>query len=54
MSLTNVLLVIDTPKDDQDLAAMNLTLTEIARYPRPDGESALVVYRVTPPPSPLP
>lgn len=54
MSLTNVLLVIDTPKDDQDLAAMNLTLTEIARYPRPGGESALVVYRVTPPPSPLP
>jgi len=48
MPLTESLLIIDTPKDDQELAGLGLTLKEIARYPRPGGESALVVYRVTP------
>ncbi|MBM4424194.1 MAG: hypothetical protein FJ030_12535 [Chloroflexi bacterium] len=48
MSLSGVLLVIDTPKDDSDLAEKGWALTELARYPRPGGESALVVYRVEP------
>ncbi|MEK9164058.1 MAG: hypothetical protein AAB342_01755, partial [Chloroflexota bacterium] len=48
MSLAGSLLIIDTPKDDQDVAALNLDLIEMTRYPRPGGESALVVYRVKP------
>ncbi len=48
MSLAGSLLIIDTPKDDQDLAALNLDLIEMTRYPRPGGESALVVYRESP------
>jgi hypothetical protein len=46
--LEGVLLVIDTPKDDQELAGLGLSLKEVARYPRPDNESALVVYRLGP------
>lgn len=48
MSLEGITLVIDTPKDDQELSAKGWKLVEIARYPRPGGESALVVYRVNP------
>lgn len=48
MSLDNVLLVIDLPKDNQQLAGLPFSLVEISRYPRPGGESALVLYRVEP------
>lgn len=44
----NSLLIIDTPKDDQELSDLSLKLTEITRYPRPGGDSALVIYRVAP------
>jgi hypothetical protein len=46
--LTNVWLLLDRPKDDEDIERLNLNLVEIARYPRPGGESAVVVYRVEP------
>lgn len=46
--LNNALLVIDTPKDDADLAALKLNLIEVAQYPRPGNESALVIYKTAP------
>jgi len=47
-NLADVLLVLDRPKDDEAVAGKTWTLTEIGRYPRPGGQSALVVYRVQP------
>jgi 4-amino-4-deoxy-L-arabinose transferase-like glycosyltransferase len=41
-------LVIDTPWDDPAVAAHTWRLVEFARYPRPGGKSAVVVYRVLP------
>jgi 4-amino-4-deoxy-L-arabinose transferase-like glycosyltransferase len=41
-------LLLDRPKDDGEIADLNLNLIEIARYPRPGNESAIVVYRVEP------
>jgi hypothetical protein len=45
---SNVFLVLDRPKDDEAVAGKTWTLTEIGRYPRPGGQSAVVVYRVQP------
>lgn len=45
MPLDGVLLIVDTPKDNAELPTYNLDLIEVARFPRPGGESALVVYR---------
>jgi 4-amino-4-deoxy-L-arabinose transferase-like glycosyltransferase len=47
-SWNNVLLVLDRPKDDEAVAAKTWKLTEVARYPRPGGQSAVVVYQVIP------
>lgn len=42
------LLVVDEPEDTSVLASLDLNLTEIARYPRPGDESAVVLYRIEP------
>ncbi len=48
LQLGNSLLVVDEPEDNSSLAKLGLTLTEIARYPRPSNESAVVLYRIEP------
>ena len=43
---TRVLLVLDHPKDDTDLAALGAVLNPLQTYPRPGGESWLTVYQL--------
>ena len=43
-----MLLVLDHPKNDNDLSWLDLSLTEIVTYPRPGNESHLTVYEIVP------
>jgi hypothetical protein len=43
---TRVLLVLDHPKDDTDLAALGAVLNPLQTYLRPGGESWLTVYQL--------
>ncbi len=44
-----VLLVLDHPKDDADLAALEVDFQPVQTYPRPGGESWLTVYELETP-----
>ncbi len=48
---TRSLLVLDHPKDDDDLAALNLDLQPLQTYARPGGESWLTIYKLGTPTS---
>ena len=43
------LLVLDHPKDDADLAALEVDFQPVQTYPRPGGESWLTVYELETP-----